>query len=69
VGEVEREAAVPPPDAQAEVPTSGEPLPSQGPTLTMMVDASDWPRTYVAPDGDAAEASVEWPNFTGPAIV
>jgi hypothetical protein len=36
VGEVERETAVPPPDAQAEVPVSGEALPPQGPTPTVI---------------------------------
>jgi hypothetical protein len=29
-----------------------------------MVDASDRPGTSVTLDGDAAEASARWPNFT-----
>jgi hypothetical protein len=34
-----------------------------------MVDASDRPGTSVTPDGDAAEASTRWPNFTELALV
>jgi hypothetical protein len=41
VGEVERETAVPSPDAQAEVPVSREPLPPQGPTPTVIDLTSD----------------------------
>jgi hypothetical protein len=36
VGEAEREAVVPPHDAQAEVPASGRPLPPQGSTSAMI---------------------------------
>jgi hypothetical protein len=34
-----------------------------------MVNASYQPRTSVAPDGDAAEASTGWPDFTELALV
>jgi hypothetical protein len=43
VGEVEREVAAPPPDAQAEVTTSGMLLPLRGPTPTMIDLTSDDP--------------------------
>jgi hypothetical protein len=43
VGEVEWEMAVPSPDAQADVPVSGEPLPPQGPTPTVIDRTSDDP--------------------------
>jgi hypothetical protein len=34
-----------------------------------MVDATDRPRTSVAPDGDTSEASARWPNFVELALV
>jgi hypothetical protein len=34
-----------------------------------MVDASDWPGTSTAPDGDTAETSGGWPNFVKLALV
>jgi hypothetical protein len=64
--------AAPPPNVQAEAPASGGPPPSDDPPSDKgkqkadveMIDASDRPETSAAPDGDMAEASVGWPNFT-----
>jgi hypothetical protein len=34
-----------------------------------MVDASDQPRTFTAPDGDVVETSGRWPDFAELALV